>query len=197
MTVEESSESVIEACANMHKPCGGAVVEPQWYVAIVRPRYERICRDKIASMGFDTYIASQKTINVYSSRNKHVVEKIVIPKTVFVKLNNEKDRLDVLKGCLYVDRFLINTSSKDRSFAVIPNVQLEKLKFMLYESDSPVAFTSSPLNLGDTVRVLRGPLTGIEGRICRLGSNSYIVIEIGKLGSAMTYISSTDIEKVD
>ena len=196
MGAKENTEKTVEVRANMHKPCGGAVEDPLWYVAVVRPRYERICKEKIEALGYEAYVASQKSVHVYASRNKREVETIVIPKTVFVQLRSENDRLEILKSCLYIDRFLINKSSKNRSFAVIPDAQIRKLKFMLYESDCPVAFTSTPLRLGDKVQVLRGPLAGLEGSICRMGGNSYIAIEISELGYAMATIPSSEVEKL-
>lgn len=183
--------------ANMHKSCGGAINEALWHVAIVRPRYERICRSIITSMGIDAYVATQKELHQYASRNKREVEKIVIPRMVFVQVKNEEERLSILKGCPYIDRFMINPSSSSRSFALVPDHQIKKLKYILFESDEPVTYIPSPLSLGERIRILRGPLMGLEGYVRKVGGNSYVAVEISHLGYAMTSIPANDVETID
>ena len=67
----------------MRNAWGGAVPEtPKWYVAVVRPRYERICRDELQQFGHEAYIASQTTTRVYACRHRREVERIIIPNLV-------------------------------------------------------------------------------------------------------------------
>lgn len=87
--------------------------------------------------------------------------------------------------------------------AVVPDREIEKLRFILYNSDAAVTIEPLPLRLGDKVRVIRGKLIGLEGNIVRCeghdtsdSSNLDIVVQLDILGCTRMNISPMDLEKI-
>jgi hypothetical protein len=80
------------------------------------------------------------------------------------------------------------------SIATIPDKQVDTLKFMLYNSDTPVTINSLPLKLGSKVRVIRGKLCGLEGYLHNYSEgNAYVCVYLDFLGYAKVSIKATDI----
>ena len=73
---------------------------------------------------------------------------------------------------------------------------MQMLKFMLGQSDNPVGFYGGDdsMKIGEMVRVIRGPLTGLEGVLYRLDGNElHVCISISELGWAHAQVSTQDI----
>ncbi len=66
--------------------------------------------------------------------------------------------------------------------AVVPNEQIERLRFMLGDENSTVNIEPLNLKTGDKVRVIRGNLRGLEGNVyLKSNGNSYVVIRLESL----------------
>lgn len=210
--------------ATLHKSQGGALPSPSlsssphnplqvscasafhaevppsyWHAALVKRNYERLCRDQLANLGHETYLASQKETHIYRNRTRREVEKIIIPNIVFIRIPGHQT-LPVMKSCSLIQGFLRNRAAQlghygQPPLAIIPDQQMKLLQFMLYHAEQPVNFTNQPLHLGDRIRVTRGQLAGLEGQVLREGKNAYIVVSLDILGSAITSIALTDVEK--
>lgn len=50
--------------------------------------------------------------------------------------------------------------------------------------------------IGEVVRVISGPLMGIDGKIVRFGSGKSIVIEVECMGSALVSVKRSGVESV-
>lgn len=176
------------------------VSERHWYAAFVSTNTEKACRDRLIHQGYEAWVASQQEQRVWRNGRKSMVERVVIPLIVFVRATEQERRQIV--NYPYIHRFMTDKACAANDFGVhpvatIPDSEIESLRFILYQSDSPVSFLSHPLKTGDSVRVVRGQLRGFEGQVTRYhDGHSYVVVNIGVLGCAMVRISLTDVEKV-
>lgn len=68
--------------------------------------------------------------------------------------------------------------------AVIPDLQMERFKFMLDYSEEAVEMCSTPLAPGEMVRVIKGPLAGMEGELVNVDGRSKVVVRLEMLGYA-------------
>ncbi len=165
-----------------------------WVAALVQTNCERRVSEKLATALFDNYVASQEELHRWSDRIKKV-QRLVIPNIVFV--NTSKERFDELKHFTFIRGLLTNPG--DKVPAVIPDRQIETLRFMLGQTDEPVILDGNirQLNLGGKVRVLRGSFRGLEGTVCRFREGDlHVGIHIGILGFAHVRIGLNDIEKI-
>ena len=171
----------------------------RWYVAIVGRNTEKACRERLSALGYESYVATQMETRVWRTGQKKQVERVLISNILFIHVT-ERERLEIVK-LPYINYFLTDKAGHTNDFgrhplAVIPDSQMDMLRFMLYHADSPVSFTSEPLRLGDHIRVIRGQLTGCEGYVAKDGNQTHLVVRIDFLGSAQVSISSDDLEKI-
>lgn len=175
------------------------VPDSKWYVAIVNARHEKVVADRLKESGYESYVASQKEIRVWRNGRKKMIDRVVITSIVFVKCT-ETERKEIVTYP-YINRFMVNRSAesdgKNRPLATIPEVQIDRLRFMLGQSDLPVSFDPARFRINDNVRVVRGRLRGLEGEIMRNPDGSHrLVVAISILGGATVVIDPMDVEKI-
>lgn len=179
----------------------GAVGVPdrKWFVAIVNSRHERSVGDKLREINIETYVATQQEMHVWANGRRKMVDRVVIPSVVFVRCTEQERRHIVTLP--YINRFMVNRSrrsgSLSRPVAVVGDAEIEKLKFMLGQSDSPVDFAPTEFHVNDSVRVIRGNLRGLQGEIRRNSDGTHtLVVCLAMLGGATVFINPRDVEKI-
>ena len=182
---------------------GGAVGVPNrcWYVAFVGPNAEKQCRDRLLRLGYKAYAATQEEVHHWKNGKSKKVEVVVVTQLLFIHCT-EAERKEIVT-LPYIRSFLVNKAAKPNQFGVrpvttIPDRQMQMLQFMLYNAESPVQFTSSPVVVGDSIRIIRGEMKGLEGEVVELkGSEErYLGIRLSMLGCALLHISLSDVEKI-
>jgi transcription antitermination factor NusG len=171
----------------------GAVGFPRWYVAYVGTRAEKAVRNRLISLGYEAYAATQWEIHVWQNGRKKKVERPVITQYVFIRLT-ERQRA-VVMTMPEIHYFLVNKAGAVNEYgrhlpAVIPDSQMQMLQRMLGQSESAVRFATSGFAIGDTVRIL-GWGDNLQGHVIRIpGDRSrYIGIRLDQLGCAYMEIS--------
>lgn len=175
------------------------VSETKWFVAIVNSRHEKSVADKLHTTGIETYVATQKEMRVWANGRRKIVDRVVVPSMVFVKCT-EKERRRIV-NLPYINRFLVNRSADsgrlNKPVAVIGDAEIQKLKFMLGQSDTPVEFAPTEFRVNDTVRVIRGNLRGLEGEIRANSDGTHtLFVSLSLLGGATVHICPQDVEKI-
>lgn len=161
-----------------------------WIAAYTRPKSEKKAAVELAKSDIETYVPIQTQIREWSDRRKKV-EVVVIPMILFAKVAAE-DILTVKKHPLIIN--VLGYPGRKQP-ANIPEEQIFNLKYMLKDADSPVTFIEHPFNLTDTVRVTRGNLVGLIGKIERITEGkTKLVVCLDMLGGAMVEIDSEDLE---
>lgn len=173
------------------------VPQAKWFVAIVNSRHEKAVSDKLQEINVETYIAKQKEMRLWRNGRRKMVDRVVIPSVVFVKCT-EKERLDIVK-LPYINRFMVNRSidsgTLNKPVAVISQAEIDKLKFMLGQSDYPVEFVPTIFKVNDTVRVIRGNLRGLQGEIRKNSDGTQaLIVSLSLLGGATLLIDPHDVE---
>ena len=167
-----------------------------WYVALVRHNAEKKIQEDLSRLGFQTYLASQPRLRVYSSGRKKWIDSLVIRSKIFIHCT-DRQRLAVLNHP-YIYRFLTDPSGAPvnghRPLAVISEKEIETLKFMLGQSDYPVDFVPEIFHPGDLVKIVRGSLKGLKGEIIQSNeTDKDLVIRLDILGCAKVTIPSSDL----
>ena len=186
--------------AEVHKGSGVAVGKSpkRWYIGECKPTKERTIRTMLTKDNYEVYVASRAEEKVYKSRNRRIVEKIVIPGKVFVRTEDTR-LMKIMLDYSSVHRFMINRLSDARSYAFVPDDQMQQLQYMLGNADNPVHITAADLKLNQKVKVMRGALAGLEGWYYKEGHTSYIVIRV-EMGSSQyiyTELPLDDVQPVE
>ena len=172
----------------------------KWYVAIVNNNTEKAAQDRLTKLGYETYVAKQKVIRVWKNGKKARVDKVLLQTLVFIKCT-ETERKEIVT-LPYINRFMTNrtcasTNSLTKPPAVIPQKEIDTLRFMLGQSDVPVSLIDTPYKINDRITVIRGSLKGLEGEVVESeNGKSEIIVKIDILGCARVVIDTTDIEPV-
>lgn len=169
-----------------------------WFVAIVNHNSEKQSSEKLNKMGVTNYLPTQKEIRVWRNGRKSKVDRIVIPSTIFIYCTEQR-RKEIV-GLPFIFRFMTNKAgsvkdSTNKPLAIIPDIEIERLRFMLGQSDIPVEMTSKPFRTGDKVRVIRGDLAGLEGEVMDLKeSKSELIVVLNFIGCAKLSIDTINLE---
>ena len=161
-----------------------------WVAALVQLNTEKTVSKKLYSLNIENYVPTQLETHQWSDRKKKI-DRVVIPMVVFVRV--EKDNIKKLVYHSFINKLL--TFPGQKTPAIIPDSQIENLKFMLNQSDSPVHMIEHVFKTGDRVRILRGPLKSLEGELCMVESGKSLVsVQIDCLGYACVNIEQGDLE---
>ena len=162
----------------------------RWVAALVHMNCEKKVASKLDKLGIENYVAIQTEEHQWSDRKKKI-DRIVIPMVVFVRL--AKDEEDEFRRLPFIMKFISYPGSNELA-TPIPDNQIEQIQFLLKHSESPVTF-SAHIEIGDAIRIVKGPLKGFTGYCCGV-SNSEIAIHLELLGYAITYVPFVNIEKL-
>lgn len=197
-----SADIVTKRVTTAPEGVGGAVgVEKRhWFVAIVKNNTEKASHERLTNAGYESFIATQTLYRIWKNGKRAKINHVVLPTLVFVKCS-EKERMQVV-ALPYISRFMTNKAAKSNTLskplAVIPESQIETLRFMLGQSDTPVTITDRPYRKGDRVRVTRGKLLGLEGEVFESSEgHRELIVRIDILGCAQLSISSIDVEPIN
>ena len=162
----------------------------RWVAALVQMCTEKKVGERLTKLGVENYVPTQTEIRQWSDRKKKV-ERVVIPMVVFVHTDEKTERS--LRMQSFIRKIL--TYPGQTAAAVIPDDQINRLKFMLRHSDSPVEMMEQHLKVGDKVHIVRGALQGLEGELCKyVPDKSMVAVRIEGLGYACVSVSVEDLE---
>lgn len=163
-----------------------------WVAALVQVRSEKAVGKKLQGLNIENYVPTQWEIHQWSDRKKKV-ERVVIPLIVFI----HADKATIKRLILHPFIHKLVSYPGQNTPAIIPDEQLDKLKFMLRHAETPVEMKDRIFHTGDHVRIVRGPLKDLEGELCRVESGKPMVaIQIECLGYACVNIDQSDIENI-
>ena len=164
----------------------------QWLVAYVQSCLEKKTAQRLAAMGIECYLPVQSEIRQWSDRRKRV-DCLVIPMMIFVHVTPQERPLPL--SLQAVSRYMVLRG--ESTPAVIPDEQMDRFRFMLDYSPEAVEMCSAPLAPGDAVKVIKGPLAGLEGELITVNGKSKVAVRLDMLGCAHVDIPIGFVEKKD
>lgn len=166
--------------------------KPAWYALYTRSRHEKQVEAFLRKQQLETYLPLRRAWSTRKDR-KLTVELPAISGYLFVRCILYAETRALIKRASGVLR-LVETTGRP---AVIPDGQIDSLRIALSH-----AFNSEGhpyLNVGDRVRVVRGPMVGAEGFLVRVDEDRHrLVIAIDYVNQALSVeIDAREVEPVD
>ena len=152
---------------------------------------EKKTAERLKAMGVEYYLPIQSEIRQWSDRRKKV-DRLVIPMMIFVHVTPQERPLPLTLQA--ISRYMV-LRGESRP-AVIPEEQMERFRFMLDYSPEAVEICSTPLAAGDAVKVIKGPLAGLEGELVMIGGKSKVAVRLDMLGCAHVDMPIGYVEKL-
>jgi transcription antitermination factor NusG len=161
---------------------------PNWYALFTRHQHEKSVAHALGLKGFDVYLPLYRVLHRWQDREKQLWLPLF---SCYVFLCGGMDRqLQVLTtpGLLHV----VGPAGRP---AIVPTDQLDAVRQMV---ESPLRVEPHPfLSSGDRVRVISGPLFGLQGILTRTKAATRLVVSVEMLGrSAAVEIDAAQVEKI-
>jgi len=163
----------------------------RWFAVWTRSRQEKVAASAIETLGVPNFLPLKSELRQWSDR-KRKVNVPLFSGYLFVRMNLLEDsKLRVLKAPGVVGFVGNNTGPLP-----IPDEQIGSIRTVLARG---VDYSVLPLlEEGDRVRVVRGVLAGVEGRLIRANSASRLVISIELIHQSLAItVSRQDVEPVN
>lgn len=157
-----------------------------WWAIYTRHQHEKVVAQVLTAKGFEVFLPLYDSVRRWKDRNK-TLSLPLFPCYVFLRGGLNR-RLQVLTTP-GVHTILYN----GERIAVIPKDEIEGIRKAV---SSPFRVEPHPfLRCGDTVRVMRGSLEGVEGVLVRKKSLYRLVLSVEMLAQSVAVeIDATDVE---
>ena len=162
--------------------------ENRWYAVWTRSRQEKAAAGILSSLGVQHYLPLKSEVRQWSDR-RQTVKVPLFEGYLFVCMNPLKEsRLSVLKVPGIVG-FVGNQNGP----LPIPDKEIDDIQTVL--AAQPKWCVLPTLEAGDRVRVIRGALTGVEGKLVRVSSESRLLISIEMIRQSLAVqVNRGDVE---
>jgi transcription elongation factor/antiterminator RfaH len=145
-------------------------MQKKWYALYTKSRNEKKTALLMERQGIEFYLPLIKKISLWSDRKK-IVEFPLFPSYIFVHAGErETSTCAKIPG---VVRFV----SFEKKPVPIPDFQIEAIRKFILSGEDPVS-NDIEFTVGKKVRVIRGGLKGLEGRLAEVLGRQRVRIEI-------------------
>ena len=149
----------------------------KWYAAYTNSRAEKKVLKELKQQGIEAYLPLQKRLKQWSDRRKWIEEPL-IRCYIFVKID-KRDYYRVL-NTLGVVRYI----TFEGTAVPIPEDQIDVLR-KIVATEADVEVTSEKFAPGDKVKVVSGPMHGLEGELVDFRGNRRVMIKIEHIGQQL------------
>lgn len=176
-------------CAEMTKQ-PMQLTEKNWYALYTAPRAEKKVSERFTDAEIEHYLPLHTVKRKWSDRIKEVIVPVVHG-YIFVHIEPTDFRkvMSIYGAISFVREF--------GKPVVIPQIQMDKLRFMCDFSDEPVVFSQEELTVGQVITITRGPLQGLIGELVKVKGKHKVVIRIDKFGCALTTVPLSFIKTME
>ncbi|MBR1783359.1 MAG: UpxY family transcription antiterminator [Bacteroidales bacterium] len=163
-----------------------------WYVAHTRYfRWEIKVRDLLTGLGVENFVP---TVRRKKTRGGGTHECAVVPNLVFLKAT-KREATDLVNRSYVPMSFLIDHAT--HSIMTVDDKEMEDFQRVFQTSIQEGGLMDKPLRVGDRVRVIKGPLQGVEGNVLELQGKLYVVVSLAGLVFAKARVPRAWLEKVN
>ncbi len=165
--------------------------ERRWFAVWVEVKCEKMAAGLLAKKHIEAYLPLQKKMRHYAKQRPKLVELPLIPGYVFVKIVNEEYfpvlQTEKVKGFLRVRKNLL----------CIPEREINLLRYILGQTEYGVFLFNQNLQVGDRVRVVRGPFMNQRGVLAKQKNKHVFVMRLENLDQNIAIeIPKEDLERI-
>jgi transcriptional antiterminator RfaH len=161
----------------------------RWYAVYTRSRGEKKVTEHMHKHGYEAYLPMVKTLRQWSDRKKKV-ELPLISCYVFVHVS-EREYYSILEtpGAVRYVTF-------EGKAAPIPESQINAMRKAI-EGNLAVEATTEKFEPGKMVKIISGPMNGMEGELLSFNNKSSLIIRLDNIGySLKVEINAGDVIKL-
>ena len=152
-----------------------------WHALYVRSRSEKKVLSQLEDHGYIAYLPLVTEIRNWSDRKKKIDEPL-FKSYVFV-YSNEKEYIPILS--IYgVIKFI----SFEHKAVIVPENQILAIKKFVSDYEKGEEFkmlNNEELKVGQTVRIINGPLKGLTGKLETIQNKRHLIVYIDVVGQSI------------
>ncbi len=148
-----------------------------WYAIYTKPRNEKSVAELLSKQGIENYLPLIKSIRQWSDRKK-LVELPLFNSYLFVHID-EKEYYTAVKV-----PGIVKFVSFERKRVVVPDYQIEAIKKYIATGEEIIDDEKS-YTIGKKVRVTRGGLKGLSGRLVEVLGKQRVKVEIESIHQSL------------
>lgn len=159
-----------------------------WVALYTRPRHEKQVAEALREKSLEAYLPLVPVLRQWSDRKKWVDEPL-FRGYVFVHGDpKERYRSVQTHGVVRMVRF------QGRP-AVVRDEEIDRIRRILREGEHIEA--CDPMAAGDWVLIVRGPLTGIRGKLIEIQGGSRLVVTVPSINQALRFsVKRSEVERI-
>lgn len=165
-----------------------------WYAAYTRVNQELLIKKKLDELGIENFLPLEEQVRETPLGRKKI-RVLLIHGLIFIRTDK------ATSFSLINDHFLNIIYLKDiegRYSLIVPDKQMRDFMFLLDFSAGAVEVLNKGIKRGDRVRVIKGPLLGLEGELVRLKNHKRVIIRLDGVASiATSYIPGAFLERIE
>lgn len=167
--------------------------EMHWYAAYTRVNQELLIQKRLDELGIENYLPQEERMRETPLGLKKI-RVILIHGLIFI-------RTDKTTSFSLLNDYMLNIvylkDRENRHSLIIPDKQMQDFMFLLDFSTDGVEVLNKDLKRGDRVKVIKGPLQGLEGELVRLKGHKRVIVRLdGVVSIATSYIPGSFLEKI-
>lgn len=151
----------------------------RWFAISCKPRQEWVARDNLLRQGFHVYLPRIQVKKRRRSQWVDVIE-VLFPRYLFIRIDPAKNSIAPIRSTLGVVGLV--------RFGGQPAVVADEVMNALFQRENPdtrLHQDNQPLfNVGEPVRMIEGPLAGLEGIFVQEEGEKRVIVLLELLGKA-------------
>ncbi len=150
----------------------------KWYVVFTKAKNEKLAEENLFRQGFECFLPFVNNPNkVRARRVKSIIEPL-FPCYLFIKVDTETQSIAPVRSTRGVAKMVMFGNT----LASIPDKYIEQIQNRVSPESGVIEFVSHDYKPGDKVKVLDGPLAGLEGSFKQNSAEDRVILMLGLLG---------------
>lgn len=164
-----------------------------WYAARTRDKHELSIRDRLKEMEIIHFIPTRVETRQLKTRRKNV-EVPIVRNLIFIKATKQQ-AID-LPNQYAIPLFYIQDRVK-RTMLVVPDRQMQEFMRIFEVMPDAISEDMERMIPGEKVKIMKGDLSGVEGRITTDANQTYVIIQLHDLLHAKIKINKSWLKVID
>lgn len=161
-----------------------------WYVARTRHGAELGVRNRLSALGVEHFVPTRR----HKASRGGMVEEPLLSCLVFLKAS-KADALDLIHYRGVKADFILDCAT--HQLMVVRDKEMDDFRRVFDLSVDEGGLVDQPLAIGERVRVIRGVLRGVEGRVLELQGKTYVVVGLMNCLFARARVPRAWLEKIE
>lgn len=164
---------------NLPHPVLDAQQDSAWYLAYTKPKSEEIGRDNLLKQGFEAWLPKIKAVKSRRRKAEDALftQEAMFPRYLFFRPAHPQQSISVVRSTLGITSLV----RFGHEFAQLPHDKLKQIAQWIEQQQERSAAELMGLQPGTAVKVVAGPLAGLDALV-RMTAQDRVIVLLQLLG---------------